>query len=345
VLAALLAVTLSAVASTDAPDRALSLLPAPKGLAASPLARMKVPEPPSVQGCYVYEGGWRPSPCRSQAYVRHLPHPEFLPAITYKQATGATNKKGEPPLPINDGAIWIQVSKLGGLTDNMYGKGAFSIQLNSNGFNGTNGDRDWVQFVDQSEPNAGDALCIWQVIVTTSDYSHARCGGPTGNRPRGIQAGHGAELFADYNNWPGHTQHMLKLLAYLPWYSTAKLYSVVWHDDWGLTRTVGHTGTWNELFGSILGRGFGSTADFTKTKLSVTLASVDCITDACLADPGPASEASTNRAVKLSAGTGEGNNLLPTVNFGPTTTALPALQCLVVASTPGCVMSYTDTAP
>jgi hypothetical protein len=48
----------------------------------------------------------------------------------------------------------------------------------------------------------------------------------------------------------------------------------------------------------------------------------------------------THRAVKLSAGTGEQNNLRPTDTF-PTTTTLPGLQCTVPHA---CGLYYIDTA-
>jgi hypothetical protein len=102
-------------------------------------------------------------------------------------------------------------------------------------------------------------------------------------------------------------------------------------------------GRWNELFGSILGEGNSSIANFTSTRLSVALISTDCIQQGfnCTPDPGLWSPASTDITSKLSAGTGEQNNMLPAVNYGPGTTSIPGVTCPWSFT---CQLQYLNTA-
>jgi hypothetical protein len=330
---------------TIAGSRDTALLSWPKGVPSPPLARRDVPPPPSVVGCYEYIRAWRRTACRTRAYAaKHYPPAEYLPAITYKKVTGSANRRHQSPEPITGGAVGINITRFGSLNDPTWGRNAFSIQFNSNGFTGSNGDDDWVQFVDQSKPGQPDGLCIWNIDLTVGlpNGYHQTCGGPASNPPRSIRADDWPILFADYNPSASNPSvNVLKLMAILPWYSSSIIYSVVANDANGLTQAGNGTGRWTEVFGSILGFGNNSTADFTKAKIGVSLVSLDCRTDACTNNTGPWSAQSTHRAVKLSAGTGEQNNLRPTDTFGPTTTALPGLQCTVPHA---CGLYYIDTA-
>jgi hypothetical protein len=46
------------------------------------------------------------------------------------------------------------------LTDSVFGKDAFSIQVNTNTFLANNGNTGWVQFVLQVKPSGDAAFCI-----------------------------------------------------------------------------------------------------------------------------------------------------------------------------------------
>ncbi|MDG6928630.1 MAG: hypothetical protein JRN29_01100, partial [Nitrososphaerota archaeon] len=75
----------------------------------------------------------------------------------------------------------IGFSKFSGESDSSQGGNDWSIQLNTNFFPGSNGDTDWVQFVEQNYPTylyffGYATFCIWQVDVTTQSYPNTCVG-------------------------------------------------------------------------------------------------------------------------------------------------------------------------
>jgi len=306
---------------------------------------------PPEKGCFTLskERKWKSNTCLTEAYVNaHYPHPEYLPAIEFGPAANAGKT---PSMPITGGSITIGLDTLGSLTDTQFGKDAFSVQLNSNGFNGNNGHRDWVQFVVQHKPNSGgkasapgkseDLVCIWNVDMTEGAY-HPTCFNPPAGREVRSNDHIVIQGYQDFQD-KGH----LKLSIQLSWVSGEESYGIVVDDQYGLTNAVNNVGNWEEVFGSILGYGNGSTANFSKTTLWVGLDAYNCDFDSDLAcikqDPGKWTWAATKPFVKMSAGTAEQNNLKPTVGNGPTTPTkdLPGLSC---PGWIGCSIEYTNTA-
>jgi hypothetical protein len=333
----------AAAAAGGSPNRLL--LAYPKGSFPPSVERLNPPTPPDKAGCYELAAGtWRTIACKSRAYVRaHVPVPEPLPAIEYKRASRDTNPKGTRALPITNGLVQVHVTNDGSDTDSKAGPDAFSLQLNTNSFTGNNGNIDWVQFVDSSRPGTLDDLCIWNIDLTTHNYS-PKCGGPTNTTAGFLRAGDVA-LISGGDAIPGPS-HFLFMEAYLPWDSTTTVYLVVALDTYGLTRSVSGAPPWDEISGSILGYGNGSTANFVPGSRETTdLATVDCIYAACLPEPGPSGEHSTHKQVAFSSQlTEESSNLEPMYGTFGQNTALPTLRCSVVVGVHGCATQFTGTA-
>ena len=299
---------------------------------------------PSAKGCYTLskEKKWESNTCLTEEYVNaHYPHPEYLPAIEFAPAPNAQT----PSMPITGGAITVGLEEIGSVNDTKFGKGAFSVQLNSNGFNGNNGHRDWVQFTTQHKPVSSnqweDLVCVWNVDMTEGAY-HPTCFTLDSNRVVSVNDHVVIQAYQDFKD-KGH----LKLSIQLSWVNNEKSYGIVVDDQYGLTNTVNNAGNWEEVFGSILGYANSSTANFSKTKLWIGLDAYNCDFNSdmdCIGQvPGKWTWAATKPYVKVSAGTGEQNNLQPTDGFGPTTTGkeLPGLSC---AGWNGCSIEYTNTA-
>jgi hypothetical protein len=301
---------------------------------------MKIaPKVPLVEGCYKFTTAWEKTDCVADEENAKYPHLEYLPAISYGKASSAGTT---PPMPITGGSVDVSFTKLGSETDTNFGNNYWSIQVNSNGFQGSNGQSDWVQFTDQYVPNSHDHLCIWNVNVTTQSYP-STCLDVT--HPREVRTGDYAsiEAYEDFDKADGST-HYLLLRAYLSWDSETTMYAVVAKDQNGLTNAVNNVGPWTEVFGSILGYGNGSTANFSATTLTVMVEALDCKWESatgCTPNPGPWTWPATNPFSKLSAGTEEQNNLQPAVGYGPTTKNLPSLNCSMEYA---CYLTYTATA-
>jgi hypothetical protein len=304
------------------------------------------PKLPSMAGCYHLtktNNTWAKDTCLTPEYVKaHYPHPELEPGVQFTQAANAGKTS---PIPVTGGAIDVGLQSIGSENDPTFGKGYFSVQLNTNAFNDSSGHSSATQFVDMhkavSATQSQDLVCIWNVDITAQQYPntcHPELSG------RAVRSG---DFVAVQGYQDFQQTGYLKMVFQLSWDSQNGTYGVVAPDTYGLTKTVNGKGNWNELTGSILGYGNGSTANFSKTTLWVAIDAWNCEYDAntdCIAyDPGSWTWAATKPVVALWGLTEEKNNLKPSTTYTNSTPAssLPALKC---PGWNGCYIEYTETA-
>jgi hypothetical protein len=227
------------------------------------------------------------------------------------------------------------------LTDSLFGKDAFSIQLNTNFFSANNGNTGWVQFVLQSRPNATDILCVWQVDVTVANATSNASGysptcvnvpklrtvwGPDDPFPEGGKrttfVGPGAAITekSEVAGYLDDTQRgrpvRLTAWAYVPW-APFQAYAVTVNDQYGLR------GRWTEVSGDVMGLGNGSRANFTRTKIRTVLEASPCILGQCPVVE-PQYKFLNNATQAINNVTAEDNNLFSFYDFAP---HFPVFSC------------------
>ena len=313
-----------------------------------PGVRANVRTPPRKEGCFKYENGeWQETQCLSQEYIRRNFPP---PGPQYSIKSNPRFIFGDRyaflyTMPIRVGSVKISHlsdPSVATLTDLLFGKDAFSIQVNTNFFTANNKNTGWVQFVLQSKPDVDDALCVWLVDVTlalatkntgpgytptcTTVPKQRYVWGPNDTFPSGAHkttfVGIGADLnetsevagLVDDTQADGVTR--LTAWAYVPW-APFTAYAVTTND------TIGLRGRWTEVSGDIIGFGNGSQANFTRTKLMNILEASPCIFNVC---PNTQRLNTLQRYATPSAQnvTAETNNLASYYDFNPHT---PVFSC------------------
>jgi hypothetical protein len=233
------------------------------------------PVVPQKTGCYRHHAGssvWEATPCMSKSALARIPHPEGNNELLLES--------GSQPLTYAQYEINVLqyaseldvhvVPCINNCPAPTGGANNFTLQLNTNGFKGANGQTYWVQFTHEAgganEP-ADDgatisALCIWNINVTTQDYGQTNgntvC--TSVNRSRNPQHGDQAQMlaFAVPASSPGG-QGTLLLVAALPWTTggtDVDAWSVKAPDVYGLVPN------WNYAMAAMLGYGAGSQAQF-----------------------------------------------------------------------------------
>jgi len=173
----------------------------PTPLAPNPL---NVPDPPSAAGCYWYSetGGWRSVNCppRGEDPGGHALEGTVSTGVLGVQSVSSQGSTGNPSL-IARASLQVSFTSYSGEIDSQRepAQDAYSIQLNTNYFNGSNNDDDAVQFMLQTVcfPLSGNTTCAvpttencttttcggWTMIIcagpldiTTKDYSHVQSG-------------------------------------------------------------------------------------------------------------------------------------------------------------------------
>ena len=268
-----------------------------------------IPQPPAKQGCYQYtKDGWKEVPCATDAYIKaHYPHPQLQFALV-SDAKSSGPDKGKT-LPLVYGQVKLAFTSVGSIDDNKWGRDAFSIQNNTNLFIGGNGDTDGVQFAVQSRPNQPDGVCVWNVNVTTQDYSQTFCVSAPKVRAGGFSAGDAPKVQGMVL-----AGKLLAVVAYLPWAQGGASFpwAMVSKDVYGLS------GRWSEVSGSVLGFGGGSKLSFSSALVSTSVEGSTCAGD--LGQAGePQSPCAGQTEFKPSAYAGdwgdteERNNLIPLI--------------------------------
>jgi hypothetical protein len=306
-----------------------------------------VPPPPAKAGCYHYgPSGWVEVSCATDEYVKeHYPHPDIQQGIV-STATAATGK----PLPLAYGVVDITFNAVGSISDNYFGTNAFSIQNNTNGFFGSNGDLDIVQFTVQSKPGQSDGVCIWNVDVTTQNYNNTSCTPAPNARGGGIDAGD--EPVVQGYILPGH---FIGITAYLPWAEggAGVPWATVSPDTYDLADN------WIQVSGGVLGFGtplgvkLGDALTFSYADLWTQIGASICAADTVPSFPIPSSCPAqplfypyATVLPPLSAQTIETNNLVTPPSIPPITWANNDLALLgypEMVPIPGCQLSSVTT--
>lgn len=287
---------------------------------AGPPPHLPAPPPPVV-GCYVNTAnGWQPIPCAGDAFIdSHFGKPDIQTDIA---TTGAA-----PPLVF--GQVAVTIPQLASENDTFLASTAsisplcqtsgtpvpnsFSIQNNTNKFAapaGTivdgadvSGHKSATQFTIQSNGSTS-TICIWNVDVTTQDYSHRKCA-PENPPQRALQN-------FDQGNIAGfvNSNGTLTAVAQFSWVQPGQpnQYAVVYPDTYGLGSS------WNTVSGGMIGNGDCSQAQFTSaTVVTQSLAST-CAGDTEATSPICAPPVLQPNATAFlgSVGTAESNNLTAT---------------------------------
>jgi hypothetical protein len=205
------------------------------------------------RGCYALSPGansWTSVTCDTSQQASKLPKPT---------EGGSHGVKGESSESlIIQGVIdyYPSVPSSPGISDSSKGSGSFSVQANTNGFTGNNGQLDWVQFTDQN--NAGSPsnnFCIWNVDITTQNYDN-NCM----SLPYYMVGLYGIPWLYMYGGAPGNGN----LYAEFCMESTKYCYSISAPDEYCLGGCSAEFDKFFSLTGTILGYGGGSEASFVK---------------------------------------------------------------------------------
>jgi hypothetical protein len=195
-------------------------------------------------------------PCLSREELARVPRPF---GVYLFQTSAPPNQ-----YPIEYAKLEVNIVTLGSEEDSKLGTNSFSLQLNSNEFHGNNGDTDWVQFVYQKSPsNDVDVLCIWQIDMTTMNYTHQQCVNVSSSRnfKTGDLATLSGALYGDN----------IGVTAILPWGADAvgapDAFSVSGPNMYGL----GINPIWSTIDGGLLGVGNESIANLSQSCVTTTL--------------------------------------------------------------------------
>jgi hypothetical protein len=269
-------------------------------------------KPPTTPGCYTFTpsaanaagGQWEQAPCLSPEEARRLPRPlqggdvVGLPGIQSQRAPihfREFPKKvaGWGLFGFEQASITVMLAQgsLAGETDSKTSTQAFSIQLNTNGFNaachGSNplpagataspcipNDEVGVQFMYQTHDfgTSTDALCIWNVDISKQYYYLPETWQSCASVPAataGWTPGQSVTLVASVDP----ATHTISLTGSFPW--TPKTVTVTAPDWFGLCWTAGGVlsgeCSWDEAVGGILGYGDESTANFGPIGIQTTI--------------------------------------------------------------------------
>ncbi len=262
--------------------------------------RLPAPPPPIV-GCYVNtKNGWQSTPCAPDAFIEsNFPHPDVQLTIS---STATPN--------ILFGQIAATITQVGSENDVLGGTSTanrWSLQETTNlwtvapGAPTGAGDTAAVQFVIQSD-GTNNAICIWNVDVTTQAYT-SKCVTPSPPpRAGGLQA-------FDFGNVAGtiNANGTLTMVAQLSWVASGQpnQFAVVDNDKFGLATH------WNAVSGGLLGEGNGSQAQFTNAEVFTQAVASTCAGDTDATSPVCAPPTLQPSATAFQGGTGtvETNNL------------------------------------
>ena len=273
-----------------------SIAPAEAQAKFDAVSKSRMPEPPGAVGCFTYTGGkWKRVACLTPAELKRVPRPNVGGAFgSFGVGSPLTSALSSA---LSEGTVSVQ----GGVddaTDSQTGKNAFSVQLNTNGFNTlchssnplppgypllpllnsrtplcTNKDIGWVQFTYQTR-NYGrshDFICIWNVDITKKYYysptTWQSCAdvGKAGFWPANSPLMIGGQV--------NPATDQITLMAGLPW--STEWQSVVTPDwfslCWTRSALLGTQCPWRQISGTVYGLGNSSTAIFPANSTVTTL--------------------------------------------------------------------------
>ncbi len=155
---------------------------------------------------------------------------------------------------LEQGIVWVSMSEFSGESDSRCGNNAWSVQLNTNYFTGSNNQQDWIQFVFQNNFHCWwgwhySWFSIWTNDLSTCQYNRHTISVPvftlTSSSIIGIVG------------WVNSKCNLLSASLYLcTSVGNLNVYTVSEKDPYGLS------GNWSTVDGTILGIGGRSTANF-----------------------------------------------------------------------------------
>jgi hypothetical protein len=313
---------------------------------------------PQKEGCFGFaEGEWHEIACVPADYVRRNFPPPAAQFSIRSNRMPLYRLFGLPStLPIRLASTelsHLSDPTVSTLSDSLFGKDAFSIQVNTNFFPMANGNTGWVQFVLQSKPDDpstpldDDVLCVWQVDVTVAIATKNAGGytptcvnvpklrwvwGPNDVWPGGGKritfVGPGVDInekskVAGYVSTSGDAGTRLYAWAFVPW-APFSAYAV------GVADSQGLKDRWTEVSGDIIGLGSGSQANFSRTTVRTVVQASSCIAGGasfpCPSQPIPPQLALGNYATQeVNSVTAETNNL---ASFYDLVDHKPVFSCL-----------------
>jgi len=310
--------------------------------------------PPPVVGCYVNtRNGWQSTPCATKAFIdANFPHPDTQ--LTLTAAAPATALVwGQlattiPQVASENNAFLASTASISPLCQSTGAPipNQWSIQSNTNQWSvasGTNaGNTAATQFVIQSN-GSNSAICIWNVDVSTNDYSNTKCvPGGASQRSGGLQA-------FDYGNIAAfaNSNGTLTLVADLSWVPNGQptQYSVVSADTYGLA------GAWSQVSGGLLGLGSCSQAQLANAEVATQIATSTCPGDTQTLSPVCAPPTlQPNASVFIgSTGTVETNNLTaigtPSLSYPNTDLAVTNITATTSGTCLGPSLAYVKDSP
>lgn len=253
------------------------------------ITAIQMPYFPNLTGSGAYErinnGSW----FRINTSSVQVPSNDAIPMEggTYGVEGGNASNKG-----IDTAYVQVSFSQLSGESDNYYGTGAWSVQLNTNFFYGTNNKWDWIQFVDMnnvynsSPTQRFDMFGIWNVTGVsnplTAIYSVT---------PVYIPIGY-LSTATSYTITGGFYNGEIEGEFTISSPSQTTNYFLYQPDTYGLS------GKWSSASGTILGGANGSTADFVHPTTETTTVVIEAPTI-------------SSAFIQKNYDTGEQNNLSP----------------------------------
>lgn len=325
-----------------------SIAPAAAHAKSDAAAKSRMPGPPGAVGCFTYiRGKWKRVACLTPEELKRVPPPNIGGSVGSPGIGSFLSSALSSAL--SGGFVSVQ-GAVSFATDSKTGKNAFSVQLNTNGFNTlchtsnplppgaaapsscANKDTGWVQFTYQTTNYAiakDDVICIWNMDVTRRIFYAP---GTWQNCTKVGRAGFWpASNALTISGQVNPTNHQITLIAGLPW--STEWQSVVTPDwfslCWARNALPGTQCPWRQISGTVYGLGNGSTANFpTNSTVTTVLKSQTFVAP----NTGTLLTA-TNASGRAS--TAESNNL----NQWPF--ALPITTCTGVR----CQMTYSASSP
>jgi hypothetical protein len=205
---------------------------------------------PLAAGCYYHATrgtGWQAVSCTSQAQTSALPKPQ----IGGSSGIDGLSIKGKI---LTEGFTTAWFTTYSGEKDTSWGADSFSIQANTNGFTGSNGQLDSVQFTEQYSPQGVSQDCVWNIDVTTQNYANTCVNTPA----QPLSKSFGADVVGTTSS------EVLCIFGCITIWLVTSTYMTP-SGTWAVTAadTYGLHSHWTQISGTILGLGGGSQAVFT----------------------------------------------------------------------------------
>jgi hypothetical protein len=288
-------------------------LPGPTQAAGGPPPQppTPLPKPPPRPGCYeMTPNGWRPVPCATDEFIKsRFPRPDTQLALDTFASQPLVYGQVAVTIPQAASEQNAFLASTAGIEPSCQSTGSpvanqWSVQNNVNDWtigSGTNaGDQATVQFTIQSNGST-NAVCIWQIDVTSQNYPN-KCYSPTpSQRSGGLQAFDFGNIAASTG---GGNVSMVASMSWVP-SGQSNTYAVVAADAFDMASN------WTNVGGGLIGLGACSQAQFASAEVVTQVAASTCAndTDATSSTCAPPTLQPNASAFVGALGTVETNNL------------------------------------